>query len=332
MRSQGTTRRGQGGLKTEATRSVDRPAPKIAQAPKRAQPHLPELPSSAETRVRPLNQLSAGSAPAWQVRCGGPVRLEDGRLDARAYCQQVLEHLQRVAQTHPPQPCCVVFDLDNTLFDTRARTLAVLQQFDLEHGTHHFSQLGVDDMGWSGKETCGRLGLDAQTTEAVQAAWEVGFWAGENFKQDLVIMPLAELAWAAKSAGAEVRYLTGRIEALASASLAQLQQAGLPDADAEHLFCKPSVETATGPFKAKALEAFLAQGEFVGWFATDNRKEVEDLLDYAQSHRSVAFPVVHVEHALQRPGTVPLSVPTYPEADLSHRKTACEARAIFAGR
>lgn len=273
--------------------------------------------------------LGPGAGPAWQIRCAELARLPDGRVDARTHCANVLGHIRRVRRDHPNHPCAVVFDLDNTLFDTRARTLHALQEFDADHGTSHFAGLGVDDMGWNGRETCGRLGLDEALTARVQASWDRTFWAGENFGEDLVIMPLFELAWAAKEAGAEVRYLTGRVEDLAAASLEQLEQAGLPDAKAENLFCKPTVDTRTGPFKAEQLEQWMDAGTLVGWFATDNRREVEDVIAHGEQ-AGHAFPVVHVEHALQRPGTISNDVPAYPEADLSRRATPHEARATRA--
>lgn len=293
-------------------------------------PSADPLAPSKGAEVRPgllAPSLAAGARPAWQVRGAEVPRLPDGRVDGQAYCARVLEHIQRVRRANPSHPCAVVFDLDNTLFDTRARTLFALQRFDAEHGTTHFSGLSVDDVGWSGKETCGRLGLDPELTRAVHAAWEETFWSGDSFAQDLVMLPLFELAWAAKAAGAEVRYLTGRVEDLGPASLQQLVQAGLPDARPECLFCKPSVEVNTSGFKADVLAQWMDAGHFVGWFATDNRGEVEDVLGRGVESGH-AFPVVHVEHPLQRAGAIAKEIPAFPEGVLGRRVTAEEARGL----
>ncbi|MCA9550079.1 MAG: hypothetical protein KC933_08595 [Myxococcales bacterium] len=309
---------------------IDSPSAPAPDAP--ASTLASPAPPNRGSVVRPgllAPSLPVGAGPAWHVRAADLPRLPDGRVDARAHCARVLEHIQRVRRAHPSHPCAVVFDLDNTLFDTRARTLYALRRFDAEHGTAHFAGLSVDDVGWSGKETCGRLGLDPELTARVHELWDRVFWSGDAFAQDLVMLPLFELAWAAKEAGAEVRYLTGRIDDLAAASLEQLVQAGLPDARPECLFCKPSLETRTGPFKAEKLAEWMDAGHFVGWFATDNRAEVEDVLALGAANR-YAFPVVHVEHALQRPGVVANDVPAFPEADLSRRATPAETRALHA--
>ena len=81
------------------------------------------------------------------------------------------------------------------------------------------------------------------------------------------------LAKLAKLFGAEVFYLTGRVEALRDASVKQLAQLGLPDARAANVICKPDVGHATVPFKVSQL-ARIAQQRPIHWYVSDTPAEV----------------------------------------------------------
>lgn len=260
------------------------PTPTPALAPVRAWPSIaPVAPGSLS-----ILALRAGGAPS-----------TDGPPCAMAYCSAALAEIRRIKAADPGRRCVVFFDLDNTLFETRARTLHVLGLWDAAHGTSHFAGLELAHVGWNAQETCEALGLSA-IADDVQTFWDDAFWSGVHFDRDLVMTDLAKLARDAELAGAEVHYLTGRIDALRDASRGQLERAGLPLASDRHLHLKPDLDTRTSPFKAEVLHATMASGAFVGWFATDSVREVDELREEESAKgRGPQVPALFVAHPLQ---------------------------------
>ena len=116
---------------------------------------------------------------------------------------------------------------------------------------------------------------------------------------------LAKRPHEARRAGAEVHYLTGRIEALRGPSRGQIERAGLPLASERHLHLKPDLAAKTGPFKAEVLLEARAAGAFIGWFATDSVREVDEIrAEERQRGQQAALPALFVAHPLQG-GRVP---------------------------
>ena len=244
--------------------------------------------------------LLPGARSILSVRANPRINPTDGLAFAKA----AIAEIRKIKAQNPGQRTAVLFDLDNTLFDTRARTLHALQAFDAAQGTSHFASLTVETVGWNGEETARALGLPEDVVLAAHAAWERDFWNGENFLKDHNIEAVQALAHEAAQAGAEIYYLTGRIDALKDASLAQIKQANLPFAREANLLTKPSVGVKTGPFKANALLELLAQGVFMGFFVTDNKREIQDIHE-----AECALPLIHYAHALQRPGVMQAGTP-----------------------
>lgn len=265
-------------------------------APAVAVAALPELgPALGRPALAPV---VPGSLSLLALRAGGVPEAE-GPPCAMAYCAAALAEIRRIKAAEPGRRCVVFFDLDNTLFETRARTLHVLQLWDEAHGTSHFAALDLAGVGWDAKATCEALGLSA-IADDVQNFWNDAFWSGAHFDRDLVMTDLAKLAREAGLAGAEVHYLTGRIEALRGPSRGQLERAELPLASDRHLHLKPDLDTRTSPFKAEVLHATMASGAFVGWFATDSVREVDELrAEEAANGRGPKVPALFVAHPLQ---------------------------------
>jgi hypothetical protein len=254
------------------------PQPTGASAPAVSSSHV------APTALRALRQdagqptpipSAAGFAPAG-TPARGSVTLLDLRLgkvperDGVAFCENALKDM--AARTARGEKCRVVLDLDNTLFDTRARTLSIGHAFDEAHGTRHFAGKRPEDMAGDGESTAAALKMSFEDSQKFAALWATEFWHGENLKNDLPMESV--MAWVHKAAavGAEVVYLTGRNTTLFDASLEQLQRAGLPGARAENLFCKP-VGSRTALYKAQQLDAWQQQGIHIGFFITEGRKD-----------------------------------------------------------
>lgn len=257
----------------------------------------PAAPRTASAAVRPMSADPYARLPA--PVAGGPLssagppppgaqRTRDLHFQAvqhaavgstgQAFVQTALVDIrQRAARGELVR---VVFDLDNTLFDTRARTLAAAKAFDAHNGTRHFAAATLDSMGRDGRATAAAMGLDPDTAAAFGAFWDQAFWSADNLQHDLPIDATVKLARQAKAAGAQVVYLTGRVADLHDASMAQLVAHGLPDADAAHLFCKPDVSVRTAPFKTDLLNSWATQGH-VAWFVTEGRRDIHHVQDNA---------------------------------------------------
>ncbi len=173
----------------------------------------------------------------------------------------------------PPEgEACVVSDIDNTVADTRYRTLAVARAFDAERGSQHFSGLTIDRVGLDGRSTARRLGLSPAVGEAFQGFWESerGFWCGARFANDRLIEPVAALLRRAHARGFGVVWLTGRIEALREPTARWLAAEGLP---AGELVCKPDLGVRTAPFKVEILRALRARRR-VAFFMTESAGDI----------------------------------------------------------
>jgi hypothetical protein len=191
-------------------------------------------------------------------------------VDGNAWCAKALGEIKtRVARGEKVQ---VVFDIDNTLSDGRARTLALGQQWDKANGTHYFHRVPVTRVGHDAVDTAATLKIPSPNAEAFKTFWDVAFWKGENFKLDTPIAEVVKLAKAAANAGANVIYVTGRIEDLESASVAQLKRFGLPNADAKHVVSKPSVDVKTAPWRTNWLATHAPQ--HTAFFFTESRRDV----------------------------------------------------------
>jgi hypothetical protein len=234
-------------------------------------------PAPGATMLRP-GKVSPGTSRAIDLQSKEIAGVDplSGPVDGVAHCQAVLAQIKAIKKQDPSRRCVVVFDIDNTLFETRQRTLLALRDYDRKHGTSWFAKLnGPADVGLDGKHTCELLGgIPPEEVGRVQAHWMDFFWNGDNFLRDLIIEPMFDLAWQAKNAGAEVVYLTGRINK--TSTQAELAAAGLPDADSGHLFCKAEGEK-THEYKLGKITEWLDRGDFIGWFLTEGTKDIHEL-------------------------------------------------------
>lgn len=219
------------------------------------------------------------------LRVGPSVRV---RVDpAVALVSQVLKDVERlVAQG---VRVALVFDIDNTLVDTRYRTLAAAHAFRTVDGEAPFASATIADIGFNALDTCERLGILDQTelVRAFDVFWDGFFWDGDSFGYDQPVPITIALARKASELGAEIFYLTGRVEELRRASENQLRSHGLPLPDEDdaaprdkHLLMKPAVTDAAGvriktpPFKEEEILRLKAEGVEVLLFSSDGKEEI----------------------------------------------------------
>lgn len=170
----------------------------------------------------------------------------------------------------------VVFDLDNTLFDTRARTLHAARSFDELHSSQWFAGLKLEDVQLDGEKTARQVReppIPEDVIESFSAFWGESFWTPENLRYDHEMPDTLLWAKAAQEAGADVRYLTGRTAPFHDVSLEQLRRAGLR-VDESQLCCKPAVDIATAPFKSEILKEWSDEAP-IAWFLTEGLRDLE---------------------------------------------------------
>lgn len=307
--------------------AVDAPAPPSPAPRPSATTSLPTQTAPAGTAWHPLAKpqaLAPGSGTLLALRAqqqavaaspGASPTSGVAALDAAAppdgvaYLEATLTEIRRLRREQPGIRPIVVFDLDNTIFETRARTLAALQAIDAAQGTKHFQGLALEDVGKDGRDAALRAGLSPEAAEQIQKAWLDWFWQGSHFMEDHVFTKVEALVHEASRAGAEVVYLTGRVDQVST--LAQLRAAGLPDADVDHVMCKPAVGANTGTFKGEWLRAKLEDpGVFLGWFMTEGRRDIASV----QAH-DARIPCVRLGYIHEREGhAVAPTTPLVPES------------------
>ncbi len=190
------------------------------------------------------------------------------------FCQSQIQRIGHRALQG--KPTYVVFDIDNTLVDTRYRTLAAAKTYALRIPfAQKMSKIRFCDVRYDGESTAKQCGLSQTLCRGFQDYWNEYFWHPRHFKADKRIRETSQLARKAKWAGAEVLYLTGRIETLKDATIAELKRFGLPDADAAHVMCKPTMNTPTPAFKKKVVLDMLKEKRHLSWFMSDSLSDIK---------------------------------------------------------
>jgi hypothetical protein len=222
------------------------------------------IPVSAQLAKLDLWDGNASKPPRAPI--GGPVSAVGAAIPGRdvvdglAYFERIIIPRIRAAVARGER-CAVGFDIDNTLADSRWRTLEAVRTFGERRKIASLASLErAEDVGYDGRATCALRGVsDPDTVRDCQAHWLDFFWNADNFVFDKRIDRIAHLAHRASEEGAEIFYLTGRIETLRKKTVEQLADFGLPDADDAHVVMKPRLGIRTERFKAKALRHGLTR-------------------------------------------------------------------------
>lgn len=128
----------------------------------------------------------------------------------------------------------------------------------------------------NGFDTAKNLGLSDDVANRFQKHWNRFFWAGKNIQHDKLIPELAKRVRSEAASGKEIFYVTGRTKKLQSATLRQLQQAGLPYADRAHLVMKQNVGVKTLPWKLEQAKALRLSS-----YATESARDTDAMIQEA---------------------------------------------------
>lgn len=264
--------------------------------------------TSATPSSTPAEPPATPTSQGWAAktnRSRPAAGLAPSSTDGRAFCESALLDIK--ARSARGEKVRVVFDVDDTLSESRARTLAVAKDWDRANGTSYFSRLVVAQVGQNGTETAKAMGLPDEVVTKFQAHWDVEFWKGERFVHDTPIGPTVELAKKARAAGAEVIFLTGRVEELEGATIAQLQRFGLSGVDGSTVVSKADLSVRTAAFKTQWLTESAEAGHHLAFFITESRRDVA-----AIQQGVTGAPTVLVASAFSGETAVDPSTPIFP--------------------
>ncbi|OGQ92400.1 MAG: hypothetical protein A2284_09120 [Deltaproteobacteria bacterium RIFOXYA12_FULL_61_11] len=199
----------------------------------------------------------------------------------RLFLQVVTGLMFLVEASAVERPHAVIFDLDDTIFDTNCRTLAVLQEVGRELDLKPLQNLTYEQVDYYCKTTVERTGLkdpalleticgDPKQGTLTTSEWGKRFFRDPAFLQHDCIMPGAVdfVASIAERLDAVVLYLSGRsAEALGEGTEAQLAHhrlygytTGALDTTLARIYFKPDADTSEDDaFKRQQLAKIRKQ-------------------------------------------------------------------------
>lgn len=138
----------------------------------------------------------------------------------------------------------VVFDLDDTLFETRTRSATILREFAAAHGEPRLAgarnehvRFGIDDtllaVGLTPAEVTGDLG------RRVRRFWSPRFFEGSHLHHDTPLPGAVAYVRRLHDLGVHLVYLTGRKTSAGPATRSALEAAGFPVDGQTTLLLKP---------------------------------------------------------------------------------------------
>ena len=218
-------------------------------------------------------ELLARRAGSYTLRAqrgqGGPV-LATLRVEVQApLIQRVLERVQAEATDGDARQPLVVFDLDDTLFDTRWRALVNLRAWGESHGEQRLVDLRLEDVRYELAGTLRNAGLSAGEVQGALGraitAFQSQHWT--DYHLDRPFPGALALVQAVEQAGGRVVYVTGRSERRRAASEAVLRAAGFPVEGALRYFRPADDQRSSASYKAIVARHYLPRhGEVVAAF------------------------------------------------------------------
>lgn len=185
-----------------------------------------------------------------------------------------------IATRHDERPV-IIFDLDDTLVDSKTRTLRILKDFAaLEEIRARFprsaaiaQQATLADMGYYLDKALKKLGVsEDEFVGAAMAFWTAKFFSNEYCGSDLPEPGAASYARKLHKTGAKIIYLTGRDRPrMEACTKANLLKRHFPVGEGVALMMKPDKDIDDVEFKVKAFEKIKDAGKIVAGFENEPR-------------------------------------------------------------
>jgi len=167
----------------------------------------------------------------------------------------------------------VIFDLDDTLFDTRYRVRDILRDYGKTIDEPRLKTLSVRHVVYLLPKTLARAGftqaeIEGDLGKKINAAWRKRMWLGASHSLDRPMRGARRYAERLVAAGAELHFITGRKQSDYTASLEKLAEDAFPEGT---LHCKPNNFYAGTPaFKKEATQKLRAKPNVTIVAAIDN--------------------------------------------------------------
>ena len=168
----------------------------------------------------------------------------------------------------------VVFDLDDTLINSRTRTVRILNEFSEQQAVPELEHLEVAQIRYDLEDTFKELGLaDDKLLALANVFWKTRFFTNEYAAKDRPVPGAAAYVRWLAGQGARIVYLTGRGEnEMREGTLANLERNHFPlDDDTVVLLMKPDMKMDDTVFKVAAFARINKMGEVVGAFENEPR-------------------------------------------------------------
>jgi phosphoglycolate phosphatase-like HAD superfamily hydrolase len=186
---------------------------------------------------------------------------------------EVLAEVERLAADEP----LVIFDLDDTLFETRTRSSGIVAEYGRLKNNAVLAAARPEHVRFGLEETLANVGLSAAEIEGalgrdVRRYWSPRFFDGSWFRVDTPLPGSVAYVKRLADAGARIVYLSGRKANTRQQTLDALRAAGFPTGQGTTLFVKPDPapgepKLETAEWKGKVTkEQVLPMGKVVAAF------------------------------------------------------------------
>lgn len=193
------------------------------------------------------------------------------------YQPEILPHiLKQVRKSEKP---VVLFDIDDTLTDTRDRTLSILQEFisepeiieEYSSEVDTMKDLSLKSVFFEVEDTFDFLKINnPEFRKTAKEYWLKRFFSNEYVSIDREIPGAKDYLNELQSEGAKIVYLTGRDEPrMKQGTIAGLRRNGFPLDSHTRLLMKPNKELPDLEYKKKAFEEVAAMGEVIAVFENE---------------------------------------------------------------
>jgi acid phosphatase class B len=197
-----------------------------------------------------------GVASAPSIRAANPLK-------------QMLAAGRQAAANH--QHVMVIFDLDDTLFRTAPRSLAILKEWSATPAgqpyTAKVAALTLEQLGYGIDGALGEIGVPASQVPSIDKFWAARFFTSEYLKYDVANPGAVDFVKAVQRTGVQVVYMTGRSTDMQAGTQKALIDKGFPWDPAgltTRLVVKPEKATPDYQFKGEQAKALAAEGTVIG--------------------------------------------------------------------
>ena len=217
--------------------------------------------------------------------------------DASALLSRVLDRCRAEGTA-----AVVVFDLDSTLLDNKARQAKIMSEYGERNAVPSLANNQAEHwQGWDYRIAMRNSGLPSDEVEAhvepYRDLWRDLFFTSEYCRLDEAVAGAVTFVSAVQATGAKVCYVTGRHEGMRAGTVDNFGRLGLPvpDGDRVQLWMKPTLEEHDDDYKARVHADLPREGTVVAVF--DN--EPIHVNDYRKSFGEALVIHMATDHSMR---------------------------------